>query len=77
MEFENEVLRKVFDLKRDEEAGKWKRSHVEDLRDMYTSANIFQMTTQGEMRCAVPVTSMRKIEMYAGFWREKLRKEAT
>jgi hypothetical protein len=42
--FENKVLRKIFGRKKDEVAGRWRRLHNEELRDAYSSPNIFRMT---------------------------------
>ena len=33
--FENRVLRKIFEPKRDEGAGEWRRLHEEELGDLY------------------------------------------
>jgi hypothetical protein len=38
--FENRVLRKIFGPKRDEVAGEWKRLHIKELNDLYSSQNI-------------------------------------
>jgi hypothetical protein len=35
--FENRVLRRIFGLKRDEETGKWRKLHYEELRYLYSS----------------------------------------
>jgi hypothetical protein len=32
--FENRVLRKMFEPKRDEVAGEWRKLHIEELRDL-------------------------------------------
>jgi hypothetical protein len=33
--FENRVLRKILGSERDEETGKWRRLHNEELNDLY------------------------------------------
>jgi hypothetical protein len=38
--FENRVLRRLFEPKREEVAGGWRRLHNEELQNLYTSANI-------------------------------------
>jgi len=37
--FENRVLRRVFGPKRDEVTGEWRKSHNEELRDLYSLPN--------------------------------------
>jgi hypothetical protein len=37
---ENRVLRKVFEPKKDEVTGEWRRLHNEELNDLYCSSNI-------------------------------------
>jgi len=38
--FENMVLRRIFRPRRDEVTGEWRRSHNEELNDLYSSPNI-------------------------------------
>jgi hypothetical protein len=42
--FENCVLRRVFEPKRDEVTGEWKKLHNEELHDLYSSPNIVWVT---------------------------------
>jgi hypothetical protein len=35
--FENRVLRRIFGLKRDDVTGEWRKLHIEELRDLYSS----------------------------------------
>jgi hypothetical protein len=37
--FENRVLRRIFEPKRDEVTGEWRKLHNEELRDLYNSNN--------------------------------------
>jgi len=34
--FENRVLRRIYEPKRDEEAGEWRKLHNEELDDLYS-----------------------------------------
>jgi hypothetical protein len=39
---ENRVLRRIFEPKRDEVTGEWRRQCKEELSDMYCSPNVFR-----------------------------------
>jgi hypothetical protein len=41
--FENRVLRSIFWTNRDEVTGEWRKLHNEELNDVYSSLNIFQL----------------------------------
>ena len=41
--FENWVLRRIFEPKRDEVTGEWKKLHNVDLNDLYSSPNIVRV----------------------------------
>ena len=47
--FENRVLRRVFGHKRDEVTGEWRRLHVEEIYDQYSSPNIVGSNPTGGM----------------------------
>jgi hypothetical protein len=40
---ENRVLRRIFESKRDEVKGEWRKLHDEELNDLYYSPNIAQV----------------------------------
>jgi hypothetical protein len=48
--FENKVLRRIFGPKRDEVTGEWRKSHNEDLRDVYFSPSIIRIIKSWKMR---------------------------
>jgi len=48
--FENRVLRRVFGSKRDEVTGEWRKSHNEELRDLYSLPNMVQVVESRRMR---------------------------
>jgi hypothetical protein len=42
----NRVLRKIFGNKRDEVTGEWRRLHIEELHDLYSSPNIWVLKSR-------------------------------
>jgi hypothetical protein len=38
--FENRVLRRIFEPKRDEVTGEWRKLHNDELHNLYSSPNI-------------------------------------
>jgi hypothetical protein len=50
--FENRVPRKIFDPKRDEVTGEWRRLHKEKLYDPYFSLNTMRMIKPRKIRWA-------------------------
>jgi hypothetical protein len=47
--FENRVLRGVFEPKREEMWGGWRRLNIEELRNLYASANIIRVIKSRRM----------------------------
>jgi hypothetical protein len=47
---ENRVLRRIFEPKREEVAGGWRRLHNEELHNMYTSLNIIRVIKSRMMK---------------------------
>jgi hypothetical protein len=41
--FENRVLRRIFGLRREEVTGEWRKLHIEELHDLYSSPSIFRI----------------------------------
>jgi hypothetical protein len=53
--FENRVLRRVFGPKKDEVTGEWRKLHIEELNDRYSSPNIVRVAKSKRMRWVVHV----------------------
>jgi hypothetical protein len=43
--FENRVLRRIFESKRDEVTGEWRKIHFEKCNNLYSLPNIFRVIT--------------------------------
>jgi len=56
--FENMVLRRIFELRRDEVTGELRRLHNEELNDLYSSLNIVRVIKSRRMRWAGHVPLM-------------------
>jgi len=48
--FENMVLRRIFELKREGVTGEWTRLHNEELNDLYSSPKIVRVIKSRRMR---------------------------
>jgi hypothetical protein len=47
---ENRVLRRIFEPKRDEAKGKWRKLHSEELHDLYSPSSIIRVIKSRKMR---------------------------
>jgi len=56
--FESRVLRRVFELKRDEVTGEWRKLHNKELSDLYSLPNIARVVKSRRMRWAGYVVLM-------------------
>jgi hypothetical protein len=41
--FENRLLRRIFEPKRDEVTGEWRKLHNQELRDLFSSPSIIRI----------------------------------
>jgi len=57
----NRVLRGIFERKRKEVAGGWRRLHMEELHNMYASLNITRVIKSRRMKWAGHVVCMREM----------------
>ena len=53
-------MRRIFEPKRDEVAGEWRKLHIEELNDLYSSSSIVRMIKSRRMRWAGHVVRMRE-----------------
>jgi hypothetical protein len=58
--FENRVLRRIFEPKRDEVTGEWRKLHNEQLNSLYSLRNIVRVIKSRRMRWARHVARMGK-----------------
>jgi hypothetical protein len=56
--FENRVLRRIFGPKRDEVTGEWRKLHIEELNNLYSSPDIIRQVKSRQMRWAGHVAHM-------------------
>ena len=67
--FENRVPRRIFEPKRNEVTGEWRKLHSEELKGLYCSPNIVRVIKSRRLRCAGYVARMgeeRCIQSFGG-----------
>jgi hypothetical protein len=71
--FENRVLRRIFEPKRDEVTAEWRKLHNEELHDLYSSPSIIRIIKAKRIRWAGHVARMRAKRKRIGCWWESQR----
>jgi hypothetical protein len=67
---ENELLRRIFGLKRNNVRREWRKLHNEKLNNLHYSPNIIRVIKSRTMKWAGYVVCMRKSGKHTGFWLE-------
>jgi hypothetical protein len=66
-----ETLRRIFGPKRDEVTIEWRKLHIEDLHNLYSSPDIIRQIKSRRMRWAGHVARMaEERKLYRAFWWE-------
>jgi hypothetical protein len=74
--FKNRVLRRVFGPKRDEVTGEWRKLHIEDLHDLYSSPSIIIIIKPRRMSWAGHVARMgEKRNAYRLLWESQRKSQ--
>jgi hypothetical protein len=68
--YENNVLRRIFGLKRNEVTRGSRKLHNEELRDLYSSPRKIRMIKLRRMRWEGHVARMRRRRTHVGYWWE-------
>jgi hypothetical protein len=68
--FENRVLRIIFEPKREEVTGSWRKLHNEELHNLYSSPSIIRMIKSRRIRLAGHVARMGRREVHIRYWWE-------
>jgi len=66
--FHKVVLRRIFEPKRDEVTGEWRRLHNKKLNDLYSSPNIVRVIKSRRMRWVAHVARMGEERGCIGSW---------
>jgi hypothetical protein len=68
--FENRVLGRIFEPRRDEVTGDWRKLHNKEFYNLHSSPNIIRMIKSRWMRWAGHVARMGLRGMHIGYWWE-------
>jgi hypothetical protein len=64
------MVRRIFGPKRDEVIGGWRKLHIEELHNLYSSPSIIRMIKSRRMRWAGHAACLGRRGMYIGYWWE-------
>jgi hypothetical protein len=67
---ENRALRRIFESKRNEVKGIWRKVHNEELDNLHFSPSIIKMMKSRRMRWAGHIARMWRRRMHIGYWWE-------
>jgi hypothetical protein len=68
--FENKVLTRILEPKRDEVTGGWRKLHNEELHTLYSPSNTIRIIKSRRVRWAGHVVRMGRRGMHIGYWWE-------
>jgi hypothetical protein len=73
--FESRALRRIFQPKRDEVTGDWRKLHIEELHNLYPSPSTIRMIKARSMRCTGHVARLgrRGMHIFVGYCWESQR----
>jgi hypothetical protein len=71
--FENRVLRRIFGPKRHKVTGEWRKLHIEELHNLYSSPDIIRQVKSRRMRWAGMWHASERREKCTRFWWESPR----
>jgi hypothetical protein len=66
--FENRVLSRIFGPKRDEVTGSWRKLHIDQLYNLYSSPKKIRVIKLRRMRWAGHVARIGQRRMRTGYW---------
>jgi hypothetical protein len=66
--FENRVLKRIFEPRKDEVKGEWRKLHNEELHNLYSSPSIIRMIKKLRVRWVGHVARMGRRGMNVGYW---------
>jgi hypothetical protein len=68
------ILKRIFEIKRDEVTGGWTKLHNEELHNFYFSTSIIRMIKSRRMRWTVHVHPWERQGLHTRFWYESQKK---